>query len=139
MPRRRTSRFGPRKPSRPASSRYRGQRRARPPAPAATGRVEGQVPRNAAAKPARVNLSRSLASSWAKGNVVVSCVAHGFTETEEAKPEMVKHYGEVVNQIPLRRVGSFGDVAGVILFLASPMGDYLNGVTIDINGGSWFQ
>jgi len=32
-----------------------------------------------------------------------------------------------------------GDVAGVILFLASSMGDYLNGVTIDINGGSWFQ
>ena len=32
-----------------------------------------------------------------------------------------------------------GRIANVILFLASPMADYLNGVTIDINGGSWFQ
>ncbi len=38
-----------------------------------------------------------------------------------------------------RRVGTASDVAAVILFLASPMADYLNGVTIDVNGGSWFQ
>src|ERR1051326_8159228 len=46
---------------------------------------------------------------------------------------------EIVGQIPLRRVGTVDDVAAVILFLASPMADYLNGVTIDVNGGSWFQ
>jgi NAD(P)-dependent dehydrogenase (short-subunit alcohol dehydrogenase family) len=36
-------------------------------------------------------------------------------------------------------VGTVDDVAAVVLFLASPMADYLNGVTIDVNGGSWFQ
>jgi NAD(P)-dependent dehydrogenase (short-subunit alcohol dehydrogenase family) len=92
-----------------------------------------------ASKAALVNLTRSIARACAKDNIVASCVAPGFIETEMAKPELMKHYEEIVNQIPLRRVGSVDDVAGVILFLASPMGDYLNGVTIDINGGSWFQ
>ena len=52
------------------------------------------------------------------------------------RKDMIK---ELLKTIPLGRVGSVGDVAGVILFLASPMADYLNGVTIDINGGSWFH
>jgi NAD(P)-dependent dehydrogenase (short-subunit alcohol dehydrogenase family) len=92
-----------------------------------------------ASKAALVNLTRSIARACAKDNIVASCVAPGFIETEMAKPELEAHREEIINQIPLRRVGSVGDVAGVILFLASPMADYLNGVTIDINGGSWFQ
>ncbi|MEA2166306.1 MAG: 3-oxoacyl-[acyl-carrier protein] reductase [Thermoanaerobaculia bacterium] len=92
-----------------------------------------------ASKAALVNLTRSIARACAKDNIVASCVAPGFIETEMAKPELEKHRDEILRQIPLGRVGSTGDVAGVILFLASPMGDYLNGVTIDINGGSWFQ
>jgi NAD(P)-dependent dehydrogenase (short-subunit alcohol dehydrogenase family) len=92
-----------------------------------------------ASKAALVNLTRSIARACAKDNIVASCVAPGFIETEMAKPELEAHREEIVSQIPLRRVGSVGDVAGVILFLASPMGDYLNGATIDINGGSWFQ
>jgi 3-oxoacyl-[acyl-carrier protein] reductase len=92
-----------------------------------------------ASKAALVNLTRSIARGCARDNIVASCVAPGFIETEMAKPELDAHREEILSQIPLRRVGSVGDVAGVILFLASPMADYLNGVTIDINGGSWFQ
>jgi 3-oxoacyl-[acyl-carrier protein] reductase len=92
-----------------------------------------------ASKAALVNLTRSIARACAKDNIVASCVAPGFIETEMAKPELEKHRDEILRQIPLDRVGSTADVAGVILFLSSPMGDYLNGVTIDINGGSWFQ
>jgi NAD(P)-dependent dehydrogenase (short-subunit alcohol dehydrogenase family) len=92
-----------------------------------------------ASKAALVNLTRSIARGCAKDNIVASCVAPGFIETEMAKPELEAHREEILSQIPLRRVGSVDDVAGVILFLASPMADYLNGVTIDINGGSWFQ
>ncbi|HXH39345.1 MAG TPA: glucose 1-dehydrogenase [Thermoanaerobaculia bacterium] len=92
-----------------------------------------------ASKAALVNLTRSIARACARHNIVASCVAPGFIETEMAKPELEAHRQEIISQIPLGRVGSVGDVAGVILFLASPMGDYLNGVTIDINGGSWFQ
>ena len=92
-----------------------------------------------ASKAALVNLTRSIARGCAKDNIVASCVAPGFIATEMARSELEKHYEDIVSQIPLRRVGTVGDVAGVILFLASPMADYLNGVTIDVNGGSWFQ
>jgi NAD(P)-dependent dehydrogenase (short-subunit alcohol dehydrogenase family) len=92
-----------------------------------------------ASKAALVNLTRSIARACAKDNIVASCVAPGFIETEMAKPELDKNRDEILRQIPLGRVGSTADVANVILFLASAMGDYLNGVTIDINGGSWFQ
>ncbi|HEX9457714.1 MAG TPA: SDR family oxidoreductase [Thermoanaerobaculia bacterium] len=92
----------------------------------------------AASKAALVNLTRSIARGCAKDNIVASCVAPGFILTEMARGELEKHYDDIVNQIPLRRVGTVDDVAAAILFLASPMANYLNGVTIDINGGSWF-
>jgi NAD(P)-dependent dehydrogenase (short-subunit alcohol dehydrogenase family) len=92
-----------------------------------------------ASKAALVNLTRSIARGCAKDNIVASCVAPGFILTEMARGELEKHYDDIVGQIPLRRVGTVDDVAAAILFLASPMADYLNGVTIDINGGSWFQ
>jgi 3-oxoacyl-[acyl-carrier protein] reductase len=92
-----------------------------------------------ASKAALVNLTRSIARACAKDNIVASCVAPGFIETEMARSELEAHREEILSQIPLRRVGTAGDVAGVILFLASPMADYLNGVTIDVNGGSWFH
>jgi len=92
-----------------------------------------------ASKAALVNLTRSIARACAKDNIVASCVAPGFIETEMAHAELAAHRDEIVGQIPLRRVGTPADVAAAILFLASPQGDYLNGVTIDINGGSWFH
>jgi len=92
-----------------------------------------------ASKAALVNLTRSIARACAKDNIVASCVAPGFILTEMAQGELERHYDDIVSQIPLGRVGTVDDVASAILFLASPMSDYLNGVTIDVNGGSWFQ
>jgi NAD(P)-dependent dehydrogenase (short-subunit alcohol dehydrogenase family) len=92
-----------------------------------------------ASKAALVNLTRSIARACAKDNIVASCVAPGFIDTEMARESLERDYDEIVAQIPLRRVGTVDDVAAVILFLASPMADYLNGATIDVNGGSWFQ
>jgi len=92
-----------------------------------------------ASKAALVNLTRSIARACAKDNIVASCVAPGFIETEMAHAELAAHRQEIEEQIPLRRVGTPSDVAAAILFLASPQADYLNGVTIDINGGSWFH
>lgn len=92
-----------------------------------------------ASKAALVNLTRSIARACAKDNIVATCVAPGFIDTDMARSELEAHYEDIVNQIPLKRVGSASDVAGVVLFLASPLADYLNGATIDVNGGSWFH
>jgi NAD(P)-dependent dehydrogenase (short-subunit alcohol dehydrogenase family) len=92
-----------------------------------------------ASKAALVNLTRSIARSCARDNIIASCVAPGFIETEMARSELEAHREKILEQIPLGRVGTVDDVAAVILFLASPWADYLNGVTIDVNGGSWFH
>jgi NAD(P)-dependent dehydrogenase (short-subunit alcohol dehydrogenase family) len=44
---------------------------------------------------------------------------------------------EIEADIPLGRVATVEDVAGVALFLASPDSDYLTGVTVPVAGGSW--
>ncbi len=92
-----------------------------------------------ASKAALVNLTRSIARACAKDGIIASCVAPGFIETEMARASLERDRHEIVGQIPLGRVGTPEEVAGVILFLASPLAGYLNGVTIDINGGSWFH
>jgi NAD(P)-dependent dehydrogenase (short-subunit alcohol dehydrogenase family) len=92
-----------------------------------------------ASKAALVNLTISIARGCARDNITASCVAPGFIDTDMAREEIEKHHDEIVGQIPLGRVGTAGDVAGLVLFLASPLADYLNGAIIDVNGGSWFH
>jgi len=92
-----------------------------------------------ASKAALVNLTRSIARACAKDNIVATCIAPGFIDTDMARSEIEAHGEEIIRQVPLGRIGTVGDVAGVILFLASPMADYLNGATVDVNGGSWFH
>ena len=92
-----------------------------------------------ASKAALVNLTISIARACARDNIIATCVAPGFIETDMAQSELDAHREEILRQVPLGRVGTVDDVAGVILFLATPMADYLNGATIDVNGGSWFH
>ena len=92
-----------------------------------------------ASKAALVNLTRSIARGCARDNIVASCVAPGFVDTDMAAGEMQLHGPDILAQIPLGRLATVSDVAAVVLFLASPMADYLNGVTIDVNGGSYLH
>jgi NAD(P)-dependent dehydrogenase (short-subunit alcohol dehydrogenase family) len=92
-----------------------------------------------ASKAALVNLTISIARGCAKDNITSTCIAPGFIETDMAKSEIDKQRQAILEQIPLRRIGLPADVAGTVLFLASPLADYLNGTTIDVNGGSWFH
>ena len=41
----------------------------------------------------------------------------------------------ILDQIPLNRIGEPADVAGCVVFLASPLSKYCTGVTLDVNGG----
>src|SRR5205085_9290492 len=59
-----------------------------------------------ASKAALVNLTRSIARGCAKDNITSTCVAPGFIETEMARSELEAHREEIINQIPLRRVGT---------------------------------
>lgn len=92
-----------------------------------------------ASKAGLVNLTRSIARACAHENIIATCVAPGFVETDMAADELAKHRDAIESQIPVGRVATVDDVANVVLFLASPLSDYLAGVTIDVNGGSYFH
>jgi len=92
-----------------------------------------------ASKAALVNFTRSLARACSKDNIIATCVAPGFVLTEMAREEIEKNGADIVAQIPMGRVATPDEVANAILFLASPLADYLAGTTIDVNGGSYFH
>jgi NAD(P)-dependent dehydrogenase (short-subunit alcohol dehydrogenase family) len=89
-----------------------------------------------AAKAGLVNLTRTLAMEWAP-KVRVNCIVAGMIATEAADD----HYGgpeglrAVAATVPLARLGTPADVAGVCLFLSSPAASYVSGSTIEATGG----
>ncbi|MCW5934433.1 MAG: SDR family oxidoreductase [Fimbriimonadia bacterium] len=93
----------------------------------------------AASKAALINFTRSMAVELAQDNIQTFCIAPGWVETDMAE-EGLRAYGERIRtEVPLGRVASPNDVANVARFLLSPESDYLSGVTIDVNGGSYFH
>jgi NAD(P)-dependent dehydrogenase (short-subunit alcohol dehydrogenase family) len=89
-----------------------------------------------AAKAGLLSLTRSLAVEWAP-LVRVNCVVAGMIATEAARD----HYGgeegirAVARTVPLGRLGTSADIAGVCLFLASPLAGYVTGAAIEAHGG----
>ncbi len=89
----------------------------------------------AASKGGLEALTRSLARELGSRNVTVNAVAPGFIDTDMTRnlPEQAK--SALTERIPLGRLGSAEDVAGVVRFLASDAAAYLTGQVIHVNGG----
>jgi len=89
-----------------------------------------------AAKAGLINLTQSLAVEWAP-KVRVNAVVAGPIRTEKAH----LHYGDeagvaaVAATIPLGRLGTPDDIAGVCLFLASPLAAWVSGAAVTVHGG----
>jgi 3-oxoacyl-[acyl-carrier protein] reductase len=92
-----------------------------------------------ASKAALTNLTKSIARSCARDGIVAIAIAPGFIETEMAEEELQRRRHEIEGEIPGRRVGAPAEVASIIAFFASGGGDYANGATIDVNGGSYVR
>ena len=89
---------------------------------------------SSAARAAVESMTRTLATEWGGRGVRLTCVAPGTIDTEGWRG-----YGETVEDvaatIPLRRLGTVGEVARMIAFLATPAGDFVTGTTVVIDGG----
>ena len=89
-----------------------------------------------AAKAGLINLARSQAVEWAP-KVRVNCVTAGLVQTGKS----LDHYGgeaglaRVAATVPLGRMATPGDVAGAILYLASPVSGYVSGTQLVLDGG----
>ena len=90
----------------------------------------------AASKGAIISATKAWATELAP-DIRVNCVAPGWVDTEMSADSLQSDLrGEIEAGIPLGRVASAEDVAGPILFLASPLARHLTGEIINVNGGS---
>ncbi|HAS89123.1 MAG TPA: 3-oxoacyl-ACP reductase FabG [Desulfovibrio sp.] len=93
--------------------------------------VAGQT-NYSAAKAGLIGATRSLAVEVAKRNILVNAITPGFIETDMVAGLPVDH---IKGQIPLKRLGTPKEVAGVVSFLCSDKASYITGQTIAVNGG----
>jgi len=90
-----------------------------------------------ASKAGAVGLTRTLADAWAGDGIRVNGIAPGFVDTKMTKVTTAnpERLSAALQSIPMRRLGTPADMAGVALFLASPLAAYLCGHTIPVDGG----
>ncbi|WP_080848761.1 SDR family NAD(P)-dependent oxidoreductase [Cytobacillus gottheilii] len=84
-----------------------------------------------------LQLTRSLAIDWSKYNIKVNSIAPTFIETPMTKPmfEDKAFLEDVLNRIPLGRLGKTEDLFGAIIYLSSSASDMVTGHTIMVDGG----
>ena len=94
-------------------------------------------PAYAASKAGAINLTKTLGQAWACDGIRVNGLAPGLVDTKLTKvttQNPQRREGALAN-IPVGRLGSPADMAGAILFLASPLAAYVTGHTLVVDGG----
>lgn len=89
----------------------------------------------AASKAGLIGLTKSVAKELASRGILCNAVAPGFIETEMTAGLTPEAREGLQSQIPLGRLGTGEDVAGVVRFLAGPAAAYITGQVIVVDGG----
>jgi NAD(P)-dependent dehydrogenase (short-subunit alcohol dehydrogenase family) len=97
-------------------------------------------PRNpayGASKAAVAQLTKSLAIAWAPDGIRVNAVAPGFIVTQQSARSRTdpSHVAAVAARTPMARWGQPEDIAGPVLFLASPAAAFMTGTCLAVDGG----
>jgi len=96
------------------------------------------APAYGASKGGIVQLTKSLATAWARDNIQVNAVLPGWIDTEltrRARKEVTGLNESVLRRTPAGRWGVQEDMAGVAVFLASAASDFITGAAIPVDGG----
>jgi 3-oxoacyl-[acyl-carrier protein] reductase len=94
----------------------------------------GQV-NYAASKAGLVGLARSLARELGSRNITANVVAPGFVDTDMTAALPPERTAAILAGVPLGRLASAEEVAGVVAFLASGEAGYITGAVIPVDGG----
>ena len=95
------------------------------------------TPAYAASKAGAASLVGTLGEAWARDGIRVNGIAPGLVPTKltSVTTEHPERREASLRAIPLRRFGTPEDMAGVALFLASPLSAYMTGQTLVVDGG----
>lgn len=94
-------------------------------------------PAYSASKAGALGLTKTLAEAWAPQGIRINGIAPGFVATKltSVMTEHPKRRAAALAGIPLGRFGTVDEMAGVAMFLASPMASYVTGQMIIADGG----
>lgn len=94
----------------------------------------GQV-NYSASKSGMIGFTQSLAKEVAARNICVNCVAPGFIATKMTDELTDEQKQALFGKIPLAKFGRPEDIANLVVFLSSPLSDYITGEVIAVDGG----
>jgi 2-deoxy-D-gluconate 3-dehydrogenase len=92
----------------------------------------------AASKGGMVQMTKSLATAWAKDGIQVNAILPGWIDTaltRRAREQVDGLHDSVLKRTPAARWGVPDDFAGVAVFLAAPASDFVTGAAIAVDGG----
>jgi 3-oxoacyl-[acyl-carrier protein] reductase len=89
----------------------------------------------AASKAGMIGMSKSLAAEVASRGITVNCVAPGFIATAMTDALNDQQKSTLSERIPAGRMGTSGEIAAAVVYLASEEAAYVTGQTLHVNGG----
>jgi 3-oxoacyl-[acyl-carrier protein] reductase len=103
-------------------------------------RGEPDQPAYGASKAGLVAFGQSLARALGPHRIAVTTVAPGWTATDMTAETLAGPRGDALRaESPLGRVATPADVAGAVLYLASPQAEFASGSVLDVNGASFLR
>jgi 2-deoxy-D-gluconate 3-dehydrogenase len=96
-----------------------------------------RVPSYTASKSGIAGLTKLMANEWAKYGINANAIAPGYfaTDNTQALQDDLVRSKEILSRIPAGRWGQPDDIGGAAVFLASPASDYVQGITLPVDGG----
>ena len=88
-----------------------------------------------ASKAGLIGLTKTVARELAGRSICVNAVAPGFIRTVMTDKLSDADKEKLSSNIPMQKLGSAADVANAVLFLASPLADYITGQVLTVDGG----
>jgi acetoacetyl-CoA reductase len=93
----------------------------------------------AAAKAGMIGFTKALSLEGARKGITVNAIAPGYINTDMVAAVDIDVLGQIVDKIPVGRLGEADEIARTVLFLAADTAGFINGATINVNGGQYRQ
>lgn len=93
----------------------------------------------AAAKAGIFGFSKSLAREVGSRNITVNSIAPGFIDTDMTRALTEEQQQNLIQHVPLGRLGRPEEIAAAVVFFASPAAGYMTGTTLHVNGGMYMD
>jgi 3-oxoacyl-[acyl-carrier protein] reductase len=81
-------------------------------------------------------LTKALGKEFGPKGITTNIISSGPIGGDHSDPAMAKHIAEMAARVPVGRVGTPEEIAGMISYLVSDQGGFMNGQLIQINGGT---